>query len=194
MACKMELKNIISETLNEIEKVAKSLNEDFDVTKAEPSFFKTPRFLQDLDNVIESKESSQTTLEESIQPSSKPLLKQPSSTPNLQEMIESTLKETHLLYEKQENDISHLSLKESSQESSLAELKAPFKTLETNTHNLSSEQVFLTQLQERTLVLFEGMRALKNEQALERLDLVVRFLEYQLSMLERRLKLLEHKD
>ncbi|MGL2704693.1 CiaD-like domain-containing protein, partial [Helicobacter pylori] len=42
----MELKNIISETLNEIEKMAKTIDNGFDVVQKTPSFFKTPPYLQ----------------------------------------------------------------------------------------------------------------------------------------------------
>ncbi len=48
MAGRMELKNIISETLNEIEKMAKTID-DFDVVQKTPSFFKTPPHLQNTD-------------------------------------------------------------------------------------------------------------------------------------------------
>ncbi len=42
MAGRMELKNIISETLNEIEKMAKTIDDGFNTTQKTPSFFKTP--------------------------------------------------------------------------------------------------------------------------------------------------------
>ncbi len=46
MAGRMELKNIISETLDEIEKMAKTIDNGFDVAQKTPSFFKTPPYLQ----------------------------------------------------------------------------------------------------------------------------------------------------
>ncbi len=46
MAGRMELKNIISETLNEIEKMAKTIDDGFDTAQKTPSFFKTPPHLQ----------------------------------------------------------------------------------------------------------------------------------------------------
>ncbi|MGL2738107.1 CiaD-like domain-containing protein, partial [Helicobacter pylori] len=46
----MELKNIISETLNEIEKMAKTIDNGFDVVQKTPSFFKTPPYLQNAKN------------------------------------------------------------------------------------------------------------------------------------------------
>lgn len=42
MAGRMELKNIISETLNEIEKMAKTIDDGFNTAQKTPSFFKTP--------------------------------------------------------------------------------------------------------------------------------------------------------
>ncbi|WP_181371508.1 CiaD-like domain-containing protein, partial [Helicobacter pylori] len=42
----MELKNIISETLNEIEKMAKTIDDGFNTAQKTPSFFKTPPYLQ----------------------------------------------------------------------------------------------------------------------------------------------------
>ncbi len=59
---------------------------------------------------------------------------------------------------------------------------------------IPNERVFLKNLLERTLVLFQGMQALEEEKALERLDLVARFLQYQLSVLEKRLESLEREN
>ncbi|MGL2738125.1 CiaD-like domain-containing protein, partial [Helicobacter pylori] len=59
---------------------------------------------------------------------------------------------------------------------------------------ISSERVFLKNLLERTLVLLKGMQALEEKEALERLDLVARFLQYQLSVLEKRLESLEREN
>ncbi|MGL2717828.1 CiaD-like domain-containing protein, partial [Helicobacter pylori] len=53
---------------------------------------------------------------------------------------------------------------------------------------------FLKNLLERTLVLLKGMQALEEKEALERLDLVARFLQYQLSVLEKRLESLEREN
>lgn len=49
MAGRMELKNIISETLSEIEKMAKTIDDGFDRAQKTPSFFKTPPHLQNTD-------------------------------------------------------------------------------------------------------------------------------------------------
>ncbi len=46
MAGRMELKNIISETLNEIEKMAKTIDDGFNTVQKTPSFFKTPKTLK----------------------------------------------------------------------------------------------------------------------------------------------------
>lgn len=50
MAGRMELKNIISETLNEIEKMAKTIDDGFNTAQKTPSFFKTPPNLQNTPN------------------------------------------------------------------------------------------------------------------------------------------------
>ncbi len=59
---------------------------------------------------------------------------------------------------------------------------------------IPNERVFLKGLLERTLVLFKGMQVLEEKEALKRLDLVVRFLQYQLSTLEKRLESLEKEN
>ncbi len=59
---------------------------------------------------------------------------------------------------------------------------------------IPNERVFLKGLLERTLVLFKGMQALEEKEALKRLDLVARFLQYQLSALEKRLESLEREN
>ncbi|GAA7230373.1 hypothetical protein ID0463_06610 [Helicobacter pylori] len=46
----MELKNIISETLSEIEKMAKTIDDGFDRMQKTPAFFKTPPHLQNTPN------------------------------------------------------------------------------------------------------------------------------------------------
>lgn len=46
----MELKNIISETLSEIEKMAKTIDDGFNTAQKTPSFFKTPPHLQNTPN------------------------------------------------------------------------------------------------------------------------------------------------
>ncbi|MCQ2927636.1 hypothetical protein JT231_04515 [Helicobacter pylori] len=139
----MELKNIISETLNEIEKMAKTIDNNFDAAQKTLSFFKTPPYLQNAKNaakietqekITEEKEEAQEIITEEITPQT------PKQVP------------------------------------------------------ISNERVFLKNLLERTLVLFQGMQALEEKDALKRLDLVARFLQYQLSVLEKRLESLEREN
>ncbi|EJC09478.1 hypothetical protein HPHPP11B_0263 [Helicobacter pylori Hp P-11b] len=152
----MELKNIISETLNEIEKMAKTIDDGFNTAQKTPSFFKTPPYLQNAKNA-ETPPMSNTE-------------------PKNAAKIETQEKITEE--------------KEEAQEIITEEItpKNPTQVL------ISSERVFLKGLLERTLVLFQGMQALEEEKALERLDLVARFLQYQLSALEKRLESLEKEN
>ncbi|EJB91642.1 CiaD-like domain-containing protein [Helicobacter pylori] len=153
----MELKNIISETLNEIEKMTKTIDNGFDVAQKTPSFFKTPPYLQNTPN-----------------PQNTPL------EPKNAAKIETQEKITEENIEK----------KEEAQEIITEEItpKTPTQA------PISNERVFLKSLLERTLVLFQGMQALEEKEALERLDLVARFLQYQLSVLEKRLESLEREN
>ncbi|RKU98498.1 hypothetical protein DB721_00715 [Helicobacter pylori] len=153
MAGRMELKNIISETLNEIEKMAKTIDNGFDATQKTPSFFKTPPYLQNTPN-----------------PQNTPLEPKNAAKIETQEKIAEEKEEA------QEIITEEITPKNPTQ--------AP----------ISSERVFLRNLLERTLVLFQGMQALKEKEALERLDLVARFLQYQLSVLEKRLESLEREN
>ncbi|GAA9293369.1 hypothetical protein HpHA236_02900 [Helicobacter pylori] len=157
----MELKNIISETLNEIEKMAKTIDDGFDRTQKTPSFFKTPPHLQNTPNP----KNANAPLE-----------------PKNATKIETQEKITE---EKEEE------LKEIITE----EITPKTPTQETPTQALiPNERVFLKGLLERTLVLFKGMQALEEKEALKRLDLVARFLQYQLSVLEKRLESLEREN
>ncbi|PDW25380.1 CiaD-like domain-containing protein [Helicobacter pylori] len=151
----MELKNIISETLNEIEKMAKTIDDGFDTAQKTPSFFKTPPHLQNTPNP----KNANTPLE-----------------PKNAAKIETQEKITE---EKEE----------------APEIITEEITQETPTQALiPNERVFLKGLLERTLVLFKGMQALEEKEALKRLDLVARFLQYQLSALEKRLESLEREN
>ncbi|WP_305865300.1 CiaD-like domain-containing protein [Helicobacter pylori] len=149
----MELKNIISETLNEIEKMAKTIDNGFDVVQKTPSFFKTPPYLQNTPN-----------------PQNTPLGPKNAAKIETQEKI--------------------VEEKEEAQEIITEEItpKNPMQA------PISNERVFLKNLLERTLVLFQGMQALEEKEALKRLDLVARFLQYQLSVLEKRLESLEREN
>ncbi|MCQ2776864.1 hypothetical protein JT138_00550 [Helicobacter pylori] len=148
----MELKNIISETLNEIEKMAQTIDDG--VVQKTPSFFKTPPNLQN------TPKNANTPLE-----------------PKNAAKIETQEKIT----EEKEEEALEIITEETVQENPT---QAP----------IPNERVFLKNLLERTLVLFKGMQALEEKEALKRLDLVARFLQYQLSALEKRLESLEREN
>ncbi|PUB96368.1 hypothetical protein C2S41_02530 [Helicobacter pylori] len=156
MAGRMELKNIISETLNEIEKMAKTIDDGFNTAQKTPSFFKTPPHLQNTPNPknantpLESKNTAKIETQEKIT-------------------------------EEKEEEAPEIIIEEIAQEN-------PTQVL------IPNERVFLKNLLERTLVLFKGMQALEEKEAMKRLDLVARFLQYQLSALEKRLESLERED
>ncbi|MEJ8612230.1 hypothetical protein MMN28_03390 [Helicobacter pylori] len=156
----MELKNIISETLNEIEKMAKTIDNNFDATQKTPSFFKTPPNLQNTPNP----KNANTPLE-----------------PKNAAKIETQEKITEENTEEKEEEAQEIITEEITPET-------PTQVL------ISNERVFLKNLLERTLVLFQGMQALEEKDALKRLDLVARFLQYQLSALEKRLESFERED
>ncbi len=157
----MELKNIISETLNEIEKMAKTIDDGFNTAQKTPSFFKTPPHLQNTPNP----KNANAPLE-----------------PKNAAKIETQEKITE---EKEEE----------SKEIITEEITPKTPTQENPTQALiPNERVFLKGLLERTLVLFKGMQALEEKEALKRLDLVERFLQYQLSALEKRLESLEREN
>ncbi|WP_199500984.1 CiaD-like domain-containing protein [Helicobacter pylori] len=152
----MELKNIISETLNEIEKMAKTIDDGFNTAQKTPSFFKTPSHLQNTPNP----KNANTPLE-----------------PKNATKIETQEKIT----EEKEEESKEIITEEITP-------KNPTQAL------IPNERVFLKGLLERTLVLFKGMQALEEKEALKRLDLVARFLQYQLSALEKRLESLEREN
>ncbi|GAA8331399.1 hypothetical protein HpNP140_09900 [Helicobacter pylori] len=156
----MELKNIISETLSEIEKMAQTIDDGFNTAQKTPSFFKTPPNLQNTPNP----KNANTPLE----------LKNAAK-------IETQEKITEENTEEKEEEAKEIIIEETAQET-------PTQVL------IPNERVFLKSLLERTLVLFKGMQALEEKEALKRLDLVVRFLQYQLSALEKRLESLERED
>ncbi|GAA8622912.1 hypothetical protein HpBT321_00710 [Helicobacter pylori] len=162
----MELKNIISETLNEIEKMAKTIDDGFNTAQKTPSFFKTPPHLQNTPNP----KNANAPLE-----------------PKNATKIETQEKIT----EEKEEELKEIITEEITQKTPTQ--KTP--TQKTPTQALiPNERVFLKGLLERTLVLFKGMQALEEKEALKRLDLVARFLQYQLSALEKRLESLERED
>ncbi len=164
----MELKNIISETLSEIEKMAKTIDDGFNTAQKTPSFFKTPPNLQNTPNP----KNANTPLE-----------------PKNAAKIETQEKIT----EEKEEEAQEIITEEKEEEAQ--EIITEEITQETSTQVLiSNERVFLKSLLERTLVLLKGMQALEEKEAMKRLDLVVRFLQYQLSVLEKRLESLEREN
>ncbi|EMG89264.1 CiaD-like domain-containing protein [Helicobacter pylori] len=157
----MELKSIISETLNEIEKMAKTIDNNFDAAQKTLSFFKTPPYLQNAKNA-ETPPMSNTE-------------------PKNAAKIETQEKIAEENTEEKEEEAKGIIIEEITPKNPT---QAP----------ISSERVFLKNLLERTLVLFQGMQALEEKEALKRLDLVARFLQYQLSVLEKRLESLEREN
>ncbi|GAA8172747.1 hypothetical protein HpBT135_01660 [Helicobacter pylori] len=157
----MELKNIISETLNEIEKMAKTIDDGFNTAQKTPSFFKTPPHLQNTPNP----KNANAPLE-----------------PKNATKIETQEKIT----EEKEEELKEIITEEITPKTPTQE--NPTQVL------IPNERVFLKGLLERTLVLFKGMQALEEKEALKRLDLVERFLQYQLSALEKRLESLEREN
>ncbi len=160
MAGRMELKNIISETLNEIEKMAKTIDNNFDAAQKTPSFFKTPPYLQNAKNA-ETPPMSNT---------------EPKNAAKIETQEKIAEENTEEKEEAQGIITEEITPKNPTQ--------AP----------ISNERVFLKNLLERTLVLFQGMQALEEKEVLKRLDLVARFLQYQLSVLEKRLESLEREN
>ncbi|WQX69753.1 hypothetical protein KVM75_00815 [Helicobacter pylori] len=155
----MELKNIISETLNEIEKMAKTIDNNFDAVQKTPSFFKTPPYSQNTPNP----KNTNTPLE-------------PKNATKIETQEKITEENTEEKEEAQEIIIEEITPKN------------PTQVL------IPNERVFLKNLLERTLVLLKGMQALEEKEAMKRLDLVARFLQYQLSALEKRLESLEREN
>ncbi|GAA8744358.1 hypothetical protein QAD58_06335 [Helicobacter pylori] len=149
----MELKNIISETLNEIEKMAQTIDDG--VAQKTPSFFKTPPNLQNTPN--------------------------PKNANAPLELKNAAKIETQEKITEEKEEAKEIITEEIAQEN-------PTQVL------IPNERVFLKGLLERTLVLFKGMQALEEKEAMKRLDLVARFLQYQLSALEKRLESLERES
>ncbi|WRG19116.1 hypothetical protein FOG22_06635 [Helicobacter pylori] len=152
----MELKNIISETLNEIEKMAKTIDNNFDAVQKTPSFFKMPPYLQNAKNA-ETPPISNT---------------EPKNAAKI---------ETQEKITEEKEEAKEIITEEIAQEN-------PTQVL------IPNERVFLKNLLERTLVLLKGIQALEEKEAMKRLDLVAHFLQYQLSVLEKRLESLEREN
>ncbi|WQY29833.1 hypothetical protein KVJ90_00905 [Helicobacter pylori] len=167
----MELKNIISETLNEIEKMAKTIDDGFNTAQKTPSFFKTPPHLQNTPNP----KNANAPLE-----------------PKNAAKIETQEK----IIEEKEEELKEIITEEITQETPTQENPTQENPTQENPTQapILNERVFLKGLLERTLVLLKGMQALEEKEALKRLDLVVHFLQYQLSALEKRLESLEREN
>lgn len=165
MAGRMELKNIISETLSEIEKMAKTIDDGFNTAQKTPSFFKTPPHLQNTPNPKNA---------------NTPLESKNANTP-LEPKNAAKIETQEKITEEKEEETPEIITEEITPQT-------PKQVL------IPNERVFLKNLLERTLVLFKGMQALEEKEAMKRLDLVARFLQYQLSVLEKRLESLEREN
>ncbi|WP_297940659.1 GlcNAc transferase [uncultured Campylobacter sp.] len=75
------------------------------------------------------------------------------------------------------------------QESDL--IAAPQKAFEVEVANFTGEEIFLKNLKERVLVLFEGLNATSEENLKDRLSLTLKFLEFVLANVENRLENLQ---
>ena len=68
---------------------------------------------------------------------------------------------------------------------------APQKAFEVEVSNFTGEEIFLKNLKERVLVLFEGLNATSEENLKDRLSLTLKFLEFVLANVENRLENLQ---
>ena len=68
---------------------------------------------------------------------------------------------------------------------------APQKAFEVEVVNFTGEEIFLKNLKERVLVLFEGLNATSEENLKDRLSLTLKFLEFVLANVENRLENLQ---
>ncbi|MFC2571252.1 MAG: GlcNAc transferase [Campylobacter sp.] len=72
-----------------------------------------------------------------------------------------------------------------------AEAAVPQKAFEVEVANFTGEEIFLKNLKERILVLFEGLNATSEENLKDRLSLTLKFLEFVLANVENRLENLQ---
>ena len=72
-----------------------------------------------------------------------------------------------------------------------AEAAVPQKAFEVAVANFTGEEIFLKNLKERVLVLFEGLNATSEENLKDRLSLTLKFLEFVLANVENRLENLQ---
>jgi len=73
----------------------------------------------------------------------------------------------------------------------IAVTAAPQKAFEVEVANFTGEEIFLKNLKERVLVLFEGLNATGEENLKDRLSLTLKFLEFVLANVENRLENLQ---
>ena len=73
----------------------------------------------------------------------------------------------------------------------VAATAAPQKAFEVEVANFTGEEIFLKNLKERVLVLFEGLNATSEENLKDRLSLTLKFLEFVLANVENRLENLQ---
>ena len=73
----------------------------------------------------------------------------------------------------------------------IATTAAPQKAFEVEVANFTGEEIFLKNLKERVLVLFEGLNATGEENLKDRLSLTLKFLEFVLANVENRLENLQ---
>lgn len=73
----------------------------------------------------------------------------------------------------------------------IAATAAPQKAFEVEVANFTGEEIFLKNLKERVLVLFEGLNATGEENLKDRLSLTLKFLEFVLANVENRLENLQ---
>ena len=73
----------------------------------------------------------------------------------------------------------------------IAATAVPQKAFEVEVANFTGEEIFLKNLKERVLVLFEGLNATSEENLKDRLSLTLKFLEFVLANVENRLENLQ---
>ena len=73
----------------------------------------------------------------------------------------------------------------------VAATATPQKAFEVEVANFTGEEIFLKNLKERILVLFEGLNATSEENLKDRLSLTLKFLEFVLANVENRLENLQ---
>lgn len=108
----------------------------------------------------------------------------------LKDMILETLNELSTPHQSQEKSTNTQATHPNIPQGDTPSLIATRAIPQQNTPNLNirEEYEFLELLQERLLVLFEGLNAPQNKELESRLNITINFLEYQLSVLQRRME------